>query len=251
MAVRPWWSRTSVIGVGVLLAAALGAWQASRVADALGFGPRALSEERGAPAPGRGRPAGRPPSPPPVGAGRTALASTPAGPGERTLREEPERPDPTPAPAGAAPAPGDTTTPVGPQGEAEQEAAERLAGEMRRLVQDLEFTPGLPEPKQQTVVPAPAPWQPAPEAGTAPPPVVDEVAPRRARTAGGTQVVLRGRHLRVAQVMFGTAAARITQASEAAVTVEVPPGRAGQVVIAVTNTDGTWVLAPQRFTYAD
>lgn len=248
MSVQPWWSRTGVIAAGVVLAAALGIWQAARLSDALGFGPRSAaagveagaSQASGAPpaglaagagSPDRGGGAGT------AGLGGAALAGATGDRGEAAAGVR--------SPEGTAARDGEPLT------EAEREAAERLQGEMGRLVSDLEFTRGRREPPQQTVVKAPAPWTPPPDAGTLPEPTIEAVAPHSAPAAGGARVVIRGQHLRVKQVMFGSRAARIVAASGEEVTVEVPPGKPGQVTIAVTNADGSWALASQPFTYRE
>jgi hypothetical protein len=244
-----------VIGVGVLAAAALGIWQAARMADALGFGPSA---------PTSGRPATAAPS-----GGERRAGPGSAAAGERAL--DPQRrpgalasssggglpgggataasPDPAGGDPGAAPSQASSPPEGEYRTEAEREAAERLKEQMARFVSDLEFTKGNREPLQQTVVPAPAPWRPPPDAGARPPPVIEAVAPRSAPAAGGARIVLRGRNLRVSQVMFGARLARITGATGEAVTVEAPPGSPGPVTIAVTNDDGSWALVGQPFTY--
>lgn len=97
--------------------------------------------------------------------------------------------------------------------------------------------------------PAPPTWRPPATDQAAP--IIEAVEPGAAPAGGGARVVIRGRHLRPAQVMFGGAAARVTGATPGAVTVEVPPGGRGAVVIALTNDDGSWALAEQPFTYLD
>ena len=47
----------------------------------------------------------------------------------------------------------------------EGEEAALLVARMGKLVSDLEYSPGLPEPQQQTVAPQPEPWRPGPEPG--------------------------------------------------------------------------------------
>lgn len=255
VALRPWWSRTSVIGAGALLAAALGIWQAARVADALGFGPGAPTAAREAGPGSTGHE--RRPGPGPAGAGARAGDPAPAAP---PLAAAPWREGgssgtiPLDGPAGGAGVTGLSDQAATDGGteyrtDAEREAAQRLEETMRRFLSDLEFTPGNREPRQQTVVPSPIPWSPPPDVGARPPPVIEAIAPRSAPASGGARVVISGRHLRVAQVMFGAKAARITSASGEAVTVEAPPGSTGPVTIAVTNDDGSWSLAGQPFTY--
>ena len=129
-------------------------------------------------------------------------------------------------------------------------SAKALMTRMRKLAGDLEFSPGLPEPQQQAVVPPPEPWRPDPHR-EGPPPVIDGVVPLHARTAGGDRVEIRGRNLRVVQVMFGTAPARLLGASGTLVAVEAPPSGPGPVTIAVTNDDGTWAVAGTPITYAE
>jgi hypothetical protein len=79
--------------------------------------------------------------------------------------------------------------------------------------------------------------------------VIVNVEPQGAPAAGGAQVVLRGRNLWPAQVMFGQEPARIVSATGDAVTVVAPAGRDGAVVIAVTNADGAYALSGQPFTF--
>jgi hypothetical protein len=237
------------VGSGVLLAAALGIWQAARAAEALGFGPAAIRDGRERAPAGAGRRAGR--KPVSGGEARGAadlrqgststifIVGAPWREGEAGSERSASWGELSPP---AAPVPGSGEAPP----DAEAEAVTRIAGEMRRLIRDLEYTPGLQEPIQQTVAPPPATWTP-PETDR-PQPVIEAIQPRSAGAVGGTRVVIRGRNLRVAQVMFGNAAARIASASANAVTVEAPPG-AGQAVIAVTNDDGTWAMAADPFTY--
>ena len=132
----------------------------------------------------------------------------------------------------------------------EGEEAALLVARMSKLVSDLEYSPGLPEPQQQTVAPQPEPWRPDPSR-KGPPPIIDGVVARGVRAAGGDRVEIRGRNLRVVQVMFGTAPARLLAASGTLVAVEAPPAAAGPVTIAVTNDDGTWAVAPEPITYGD
>lgn len=246
MALRPWWSRTGVLVAGVILAAALGAWQAARLADALGFGPSAPR------ATVRGRPAARPD-------GATASATAGASgalprpgaragtlPSDRALTAGQALPA---GPAADAPPGEQADGPAEPEPGSEAEAANRLAAEMRRFVEDLEYSPGLPEPRQQVVRPAPPAWRPPAGGEVGAAPEVAGISPGRGPAAGGTAVTLRGRHLRVVQVMFGAAPARISRAGPGEVVVVAPPGRAGPVRIAVTNADGTWAIVDQPFTY--
>ena len=161
---------------------------------------------------------------------------------------------PTPAPAAAmsgSPPSGDAEGRVEEAlSEAEAQEAERIAEGMSRLVRDLQYSPGVPEPPQNIVRPSPEPWRSDPSR-QGPPPVVDSVEPRSGRVAGGDRVVLRGRHLRVVEVMFGPAAGTIVAATGSAVTVETPRSAAGGVAIAVTNEDGTWAIDEVGFTFVE
>lgn len=126
--------------------------------------------------------------------------------------------------------------------------ADELAAGLAKLVRDLEYTPGLPEPVQQAVNPQPEPWRGDPSR-EGPPPIIEALEPVRLRTAGGDRVTIRGRNLRVVQVMFGTSPARLLAASGTLVAVEAPPSEAGPVTIAVTNDDGTFALAETPVDY--
>ncbi|MBK9519404.1 MAG: hypothetical protein IPO09_19105 [Anaeromyxobacter sp.] len=77
---------------------------------------------------------------------------------------------------------------------------------MSRLVSDLEFTSGGASPAADGGEGA-RPLTPPPDAGTLPEPTYrgGDAAPCTA--AGGVQVVIRGQHLRVSEVMFGSRAA--------------------------------------------
>lgn len=234
MAVRLMWSRADSLGAGVLLAAIFGAWQATQLADVLGYSeptrpPEASRPERRETKARAARS---------QGAGREL--------GAAFLSVEPAEASSAPVQA-VATFIGDQTPPA-PTPEAEALAAEQLSAEMTRLARDLEYTPGLPEPKQQVVRKTPTTWRPPAEAVTSEAPVIEAMAPSSAPVGGGVKVVLRGRNLRVAQVMFGGKAARITGATPQAITVEAPPG-AGPVRIAVTNSDGTWAVVEQPFIY--
>jgi hypothetical protein len=132
----------------------------------------------------------------------------------------------------------------------EREEQERLVASMGKLLRDLEYSPGLPEPRQQAVMPPPEPWRRDPSR-EGPPPVIVQVDPLRFHSAGGDRVLIRGRNLRVVQVMFGNSPARLVSASGTLVAVEAPPGKPGSVSIAVTNDDGTWALAEVPVAYVE
>lgn len=158
---------------------------------------------------------------------------------------------PDPGPPGGWHSPDRPGTEAGPVPTGTDRAeAERLAASLRKLVSDLEYSPGLPEPPQQTVLPLPEPWRPDP-IREGPPPVIEEVGPLLVRTGGGDRVTIRGRNLRVVEVMFGVTPARLLAASGTLVSVEAPPSGAGPVTVAVTNDDGTWALAEAPVVYAE
>jgi hypothetical protein len=169
------------------------------------------------------------------------------------------RPDERAGGPGGRPSAAEASEPAGePSGPPEEAApiepvsrdAERLAEELGRVVRDLEFSPGLREPMQQTVRPSPEPWRPDPSR-QGPSPVVESLAPRRGKVAGGDRVVLRGQNLRVVEVMFGQSPGRIVSATGTIVVVETPASGAGPVAVAVTNDDGTWAVAGVEFTFSD
>lgn len=116
---------------------------------------------------------------------------------------------------------------------------------------DLEFSEGLVEPPQQQVLPAPAPWTPAPGADGAAQPVIDDVWPGKAPSSGGEKIVIRGKNLAAAQVVFGLAPARILSVSDSqdTLTVAAPAADAGEVGIVVTNRDGSYALSSGTFQY--
>ena len=241
----PWWTSAKGVGAGLLLAGALGAWQATRVADRLGFGPGSRPAQAAHPkaAASRAREAPVPDAPltwlaQDSGAPRFLGTSAQPGPGVDGpwSSDIPARDWSRSIAHGVAP----------PEPEEEQRA--RLADEFHRLARDLEFTAGLPEPPQQRMAKQPEPWRPDPEAAARPPPVIEGVSPASASADGGTQVIIRGHDLRAAQVMFGSAAARIASVGPDQVTVIVPPTAPGQVRIALTNDDGHFALAPELFT---
>jgi hypothetical protein len=253
MAQRGWLPFGPATAVAVLVAAGLGIWAAERAADALGLGD---GEHAGS---------GRGPSASASGARR---ATDRAGAARRAPVQYVPAPVLTFGGSGAEPgssgiqlkggALGDASTPGEPGVGAdaagvpaeERSAAAGLLDGLARLIRDLEWTPGLPEPKQQTIIPGPDPWRPPEGAAAAPSPEIEGIEPGSGPVAGGAQIVIRGKHLRPASVVFGYAPAQIVSASPAAVVVVAPRGSAGPVSIAVTNDDGTFAIADQRFTYA-
>jgi hypothetical protein len=230
--------QSSPVRVALLLGAvALGAWQAVRLADSLWPGENKREPNRSAsPAAGHPEERRRPGS---GGSGGSDFA-VPGTPVDGRPAGTPQRPD------------GDQQTEpkTDPLADAEREVAQPLAESMKRFVLDLEFNAGLPEPPQQNVVQPPAPWRPDPGAEGRPPPIIEEVEPRVGPASGGARVTIRGRNLRASQVMFGLAPARIIRAGPNAVTVEAPPASAGPVLVAVTNEDGSYAVAPAPFTYS-
>jgi len=229
------------VRVALLLAAvALGAWQAARLADGLWPGGRSRAPVRSA-----SSAAGQPEERRRAGSGAPGFA-WPGTPPDARLADTPQRLSDRTEPSGGS-------TPDGasePLTDDERAVAQPLVDSMKRLVLDLEFNAGLPEPPQQNVVQPPAPWRPDPGADGRAPPVIEEVEPRAGPASGGARVTIRGRNLRVSQVMFGLAPARIVSAGPNAVTVEAPPAGAGAVAIAVTNDDGSYAVAAAMFTYS-
>ncbi len=130
-----------------------------------------------------------------------------------------------------------------------QAAAE--AERARRL--DLEFSEGLSEPPQQSVVASPPPWTPLPEAERGAAPSIEDVWPDKGPATGGERVVIHGRNLQPALVVFGLAPARIVDVSAAqdALTVLAPAGQVGRVAIVITNRDGSYAVSAGTFRYYD
>jgi hypothetical protein len=233
--------QSSPVRVALLLGAvALGAWQAVRLADSLWPG-----ENKREPNRSTSRAAGQPEERRRTGSGEPGFA-WPGTPLDARLADTPQRLSGRTAPSGGS-------TPDGasePLTDDERAVEQPLADSMKRFVLDLEFNAGLPEPPQQNVVQPPAPWRPDPGAEGRPQPIIEEVEPRVGPASGGARVTIRGRNLRASQVMFGLAPARIIRAGPNAVTVEAPPASAGPVLIAVTNEDGSYAVAPATFTYS-
>jgi hypothetical protein len=89
-----------------------------------------------------------------------------------------------------------------------------------------------------------------PSSADAPAPVIEDVWPVKAAAAGGEKVVIRGKNLRTAQVLFGLAPARVVKESEESVTVEAPASSGGEKVgIVVANRDGHYAVAGASFEY--
>jgi hypothetical protein len=235
MARRPWLPIGPATLAAILAAAGLGIWSADRVADVLGLGgPASAGPSAGRRSPER---AGGPHRAPITYALAPPLTFGGAG---------------VQAKGGAAIEAGDAPQAGAPGDDAPRTEAERLAAAeaedgLRRLVRDLEYNRELPEPPQQTVVAAPAPWRPP--AAVAPAPVIEAIEPPGGPAAGGDRVTLRGKFLRPGQVMFGNAPAQVVSATAGAIAVVAPRGAAGQVPIAVTNDDGSFAVAAQPFTY--
>lgn len=135
----------------------------------------------------------------------------------------------------------------GPAGEGD---AERLSERMAKLARDLEYSAGQKEPPQQLPLPQPDPWRADPER-EGPPPELQAVSPARGPTGGGQRVEIRGRNLRVVQVMFGAVPADLIAASGSVVVVASPPAPAGPATVTLTNDDGTWASAPQPYVYGE
>ena len=120
---------------------------------------------------------------------------------------------------------------------------------MAKLVRDLEFNQGLPEPPQQTVVPPRAPWTAPAEASVNPAPSIEAIFPRAGRSAGGEPITIRGQHLDPMLVMFGVAPATIVQRAQDLLIVAAPPGPPGDAPVVVTNRDGNYAIAAMGYRY--
>ena len=150
-----------------------------------------------------------------------------------------------------------------------------VAPEAARAV-DLEFSAGLPEPTQEQVVAPPPAWKPAAAAPAASAeeaaqveaaaaPVIEDVWPDKVPAAGsddarkhggggqenGTdvEVVIKCSHLDASQVVFGLVPARILKVAADSLTVAAPVVGVSEVVIVVTNRDGSFAIAKQAFRY--
>ena len=158
------------------------------------------------------------------------------------------------------------------------QAPYHVAPEAARAV-DLEFSPGLAEPTQEQVVAPPPAWKPAAAAPVesaasaeeaaqveaAAAPVIEDVWPDKVPAAGsddarkhggggqenGTdvEVVIKGSHLDASQVVFGLVPARILKVTADSLTVAAPAAGVSEVVIVVTNRDGSFAIAKQSFRY--
>jgi IPT/TIG domain len=137
-------------------------------------------------------------------------------------------------------------------------AAVQLQARTLEVDADPEVSPGVPEPPQQGVVPDPRPSTvvtAGPDAEGSASPVIEDVWPNKAPASGGEKVEIRGKNLRASSVLFGSVPARILGVREAAgtvtLTVATPPARAGaaQVFIVVTNRDGSYAVAGEKFQY--
>lgn len=156
----------------------------------------------------------------------------------------------TPLPYAAEPRPASEAPPPAPRpapGTEELFAAE-LQRRMAKAISDLEWSPGLPEPVQRNIAPAPEPWRPAPGAAL-PAPTIAGVSPPAGK--GGAVVRIRGGDFRSPRVMFGELPAEVVVRAPAELTVVAPAGGEGAVAIAVTNGDGTYAVAEGAFTYEE
>lgn len=236
--------------VAILAAFGLGIWSAERAAEALGIGASARSGGGSMPSAAGARRTTdtRRTTDKKVGAAPRAPAAvlpSPAltfgGAGGIQLKggvalAEPAAPEDV----------GSATDPAAAEGS----TAAALLTALARLIRDLEWTPGLPEPKQQTIVPPPDPWRTPEGAAATPSPMIEAIEPGSGPVAGGARVTIRGKHFRPASVVFGHLPAQIVSASPVEIEVVAPGGTAGQVAIAITNDDGNFAIAEQRFTYA-
>ena len=223
-------SRRRWMGSGIVIAAAAAVFLASGGVD--------------------GRRGGQSPAAP---GATVALRETPReiDPGRVTRHLPPAHGTEPGAPTGSATEDGESSADGARTGDAEVEGSARaLMTRMRKLAGDLEFSPGLPEPPAAGSGPATGALEAGPSPGRA------STGHRRRRTSprqdcGWRPGRIRGRNLRVVQVMFGTAPARMLGASGTLVAVEAPPSGPGPVTIAVTNDDGTWAVAGTPITYAE
>jgi hypothetical protein len=138
---------------------------------------------------------------------------------------------------------GDTGTSIDEDGVVEVRLADR----------GLKDDPPRSSFRQEIVTELPQP--PPPDADPAPTPVIDDVYPSKGRASGGDRVQIRGKNLQAYLVLFGSVPARILDAREVdgamTLTVAAPPARAGpaQVYLVVTNRDGRYAVASDRFQY--
>jgi IPT/TIG domain-containing protein len=118
--------------------------------------------------------------------------------------------------------------------------------------------PDAPSRPAAELAPSPRPAAPAPVSPARAPavgaaagkPVVGELEPSSGPAAGGGQVVIHGSNLGgVAQVLFGSTAARIAAREEGRLTVDVPSGSPGAATLVLTNSDGSYAVAPAAYTY--
>jgi hypothetical protein len=89
------------------------------------------------------------------------------------------------------------------------------------------------------------------------PPVIEDVWPTKGPATGGDRVEIRGRNLRPSLVLFGSVPATVLgvrdEGGTVTVTLQAPPARAGaaRVYVVVTNPDGQYAVAGERFEYYD
>jgi hypothetical protein len=164
-----------------------------------------------------------------------------------------EEREPRAEPAGADPALADPADvrPTGEAAAAGEETADALAPAL-----------AIPVAAQPPAGPA-APAEPRAEespAGQAPrapadPPVIEDMWPDKGPASGGDRVEIRGRNLRPSLVLFGSVPATVLGVREdrgiITLTLELPPARAGaaRVYVVVTNADGQYAVAGEKFEY--
>ena len=119
----------------------------------------------------------------------------------------------------------------------------------RPQASDLEYSVGLPEPPQQSVMPGRPAWTPPTSAQPDAQPVIDDVWPDKGPSSGGERVVIRGRNLRGSQVLFGFSPAQIISATDDELTVAAPGEDAGMIAIAVTDQVGNYAVAMDAYRY--
>jgi hypothetical protein len=179
---------------------------------------------------------------------RSAGTGAAPRPREGVAGEGAARSSPLPYAADRAPVAESPPQPPRPAPGTEELFAAELQRRMAKAVSDLEWSPGLPEPRQMNVAPAPEPWRPVPGAAL-PSPTIAGVSPATAK--GGAVVRIRGGDFRSAQVVFGELPAEVVVRAPTELTVVAPQGGEGAVTVAVTNGDGTYAIAEGAFTYRE
>ncbi|HET9595048.1 MAG TPA: IPT/TIG domain-containing protein [Anaeromyxobacteraceae bacterium] len=156
-------------------------------------------------------------------------------------------------PAGSDPALADPADvrPTGEAAAAREEAADALAPALAIPVA-AQPPAGAAAPAEPRADGAPAAQPPR---APADPPVIDDMWPNKGPATGGDRVEIRGRNLQPSLVLFGSVPATVLGVREdrgiITLTLELPPARAGaaRVYVVVTNGDGQYAVAGERFEY--